>query len=92
MYDLTHFLEAGKLFIRIFLVFVSCISLILLIAPPVFIHIADKMQRRSGVMKKQIFPWLENDIMILDHFLFKHRNVLASLALILSVVLFILMP
>ncbi|MDD4203349.1 MAG: hypothetical protein PHQ52_07770 [Candidatus Omnitrophica bacterium] len=89
--DLANVLENAKLFLRILLVFISCMSVLLLIAPSVFVTAAHRLQERKGV-KKEVFPWLEDDRMEIDLFLFKYRKIVGVLAIIISVVLFIIIP
>ena len=89
--DLAQVLDNAKLFLRILLVFISCMSVMLLIAPSVFVTAAHRLQEKKGV-KKEIFPWLEDDRMVIDIFLFKYRKVVAFLAITISVVLFLFIP
>ena len=89
--DFGYILENAKLFLRILLVFISCMSVILLIAPSVFVTAAHRLQQKKGV-KKEVFPWLENDRMDIDLFLFKYRKIVGILAIIISLSLFVFMP
>lgn len=89
--ELANVFENAKLFFRILLVFISCMSVMLLIAPSVFVTAAHRLQQKKGV-KKEVFPWLEGDRMDIDLFLFKHRKIVACLAIIISLILFVVIP
>jgi hypothetical protein len=87
--DMAYVLEQGKLFFRIILVFISCMSILLLIAPSMFVTAAQRLQKKKGV-QKEVLPWLEGDRMVIDLFLFKHRKIVAFLAIIVSLSLFVI--
>jgi hypothetical protein len=53
-----------------------------------FVTAAQRLQKKKGV-NKQVVPWLEGDRMEVDLFLFKHRKVVAFLAIIVSLLLFV---
>jgi hypothetical protein len=85
--DGYYLISALKLFIKILLVFVCFTSVLLLAAPAVFGKIAHTLQKRHG-WKKELFPWLEGDKIVIDHFLYNHRKIIGILTIAISIILF----
>ena len=75
------------LFLRITFVFVFFSGILLLAAPSVFTTIAQRLQEKHGV-KKEMLPWLEGDRLIVDHFLYNHRKIVAPLIMLVALFLF----
>ena len=88
--DQSLLLDSTKLFIQIMLVFVFCLSVFLLVGPAMFTKVAQRLQERHGALKKELFPRLEGDIMILDQLLFNQRKLISTVIIILSLIGFIL--
>jgi len=86
--DGYYLLNAMKSFFRIMFVFICFSSIVLLIAPSVFGKIAQRLQEKHGV-KKEFLPWLEDDKIVIDHFLYNHRKIIGTLAIIVSLILFL---
>ena len=88
--DQTLLLDSTKLFIQIMLVFVFCLSIFLLVGPELFTKVAQRLQQKRG-FKKELFPRLEGDIMILDQLFFNKRKFISIIIIILSLIGFVLL-
>lgn len=88
--DQTLLLNSTKLFIQIMLVFVFCLSIFLLVGPALFTKVSQRLQQKYG-LKKEVFPWLEGNRMILDQLFFNQRKAISILIIILSLIGFILL-
>ncbi|MBL7198318.1 MAG: hypothetical protein ISS47_09500 [Candidatus Omnitrophica bacterium] len=86
--DPYYLIDSLKLFLRIMFVFICFSSIILLVAPSIFGKIVQRLQQRHGV-KREFLPWFEGDKVVLDHFLYKHRKIIGTLAITISIILFI---
>ena len=89
-FDGYYLIGALKLFIKILLVFVCFTSIILLAAPAIFGKIAARLQSRYG-WKKEVFPWLEGEKIVIDHFLYNNRKTIGVISIIASLILFVVL-
>ena len=86
----TLLLDSTKLLLQIMLVFAFCLSVFLLIGPLMFTKVAQRLQTEYG-LKKEVFPWLEGNRMVIDQLLFNRRKIISILTIILSLIGFFLL-
>ena len=83
-------ISVTKSFLRIMFVFICFSGLILLITPSIFGKIAHRLQKKYG-LRKEVFPWLEGDRIIVDHFIATHYKVIGILAIVVSLISFVVL-